>query len=181
MNKFIILLIVFSSIHITAQVGIETDSPNSTLDIVAPAAGQIILLQSENKNHPVGIAQRKVGGAATMELTTEDGAGNQATRFLLRGNGNNTNIEFYSGASGSENLNMKIMGNTGNVGIGTSDPKSTLQVDGGIQVANDTDTASADKAGTIRYRANANNSYIEMCVQTGVASYAWVIIHQVTW
>ncbi len=69
----------------------------------------------------------------------------------------------------------------GKVGIGTTDPKSTLQVNGGVQVADDTDTASADKVGTLRYRADSNHSYVEMCVQTGATTYAWVIIHQETW
>jgi len=41
---------------------------------------------------------------------------------------------------------------TGKVGINTVLPKSKLQVDGGIQMADDTDDAVADKAGTMRYR-----------------------------
>ncbi len=69
----------------------------------------------------------------------------------------------------------------GNVGIGTTDPKSALQVNGGVQVANDTGMATADKVGTLRYRADSNHSYVEMCVQTGASTYAWVIIHQETW
>ena len=85
--------------------------------------------------------------------------------------------------------NSVIIGNSditktalyGKVGIGTTDPKSSLQVNGGVQVANDSDAASADKAGTFRYRADANNSYVEMCVQTGASTYAWVVIHQETW
>ncbi len=41
---------------------------------------------------------------------------------------------------------------TGNVGIGTTSPQSKLQVAGGIQMADDTATASASKVGTMRYR-----------------------------
>ena len=69
----------------------------------------------------------------------------------------------------------------GNVGIGLTNPKSKLQVNGGIQIANDTDVASADKVGSIRYRSDSNNSYVEMCMQTGTNTYAWVIIKQNTW
>ena len=42
--------------------------------------------------------------------------------------------------------------NQGKIGVGTDEPQSKLQVDGGIQMADDTDTASASKVGTMRYR-----------------------------
>jgi hypothetical protein len=72
-------------------------------------------------------------------------------------------------------------GNTFGVGIGTTTPKSKLQVNGGVQIANDGGAASADKAGTLRYRADSSNSYVEMCMQTGASSYAWVVVKQNSW
>ena len=51
----------------------------------------------------------------------------------------------------------------GNVGIGTTSPQSKLQVAGGIQMADDTATASATKVGTMRYRTGTE--YVEV---TGV-------------
>jgi len=48
----------------------------------------------------------------------------------------------------------------GNVGIGTTLPQSKLQVAGGIQMADDTATASADKVGTMRYRTGTE--YVEV-------------------
>ena len=47
-----------------------------------------------------------------------------------------------------------------NVGIGVTSPQSKLQVAGGIQMANDTATASAAKVGTMRYRTGTE--YVEV-------------------
>ena len=73
---------------------------------------------------------------------------------------------------------LRIDGTTSSVGIGTANPSSKLQVDGGVQIANDTDTASASKVGTIRYRTSGNNSYADMCMQTGATTYAWINLVQ---
>lgn len=35
--------------------------------------------------------------------------------------------------------------------------------------------------GTIRYRTDSNNSYVEMCMQTGASTYSWIVINQNTW
>ena len=69
----------------------------------------------------------------------------------------------------------------GNIGIGTTTPRSKLQVNGGVQCGNDTTAASADKVGTFRYRATANASYVEICVQTGATTYQWQTIITNTW
>ena len=71
--------------------------------------------------------------------------------------------------------------NTGNVGIGTNSPATKLQVAGGIQMADDTATASAAKVGTLKYRVSGNNSYVDMCMQTGATTYAWINIVQNNW
>jgi len=73
-------------------------------------------------------------------------------------------------------------GTTGNIGIGdVLVPAAALDVDGGIKMADDATAASATNVGTQRYRADANNSYVDMCMQTGAATYAWINITQNNW
>ena len=80
----------------------------------------------------------------------------------------------------TESERMRIL-NNGNVGIETTSPQSKLQVNGGIQLANDSAIASVSKVGTFRYRTSGNNSYVDMCMQTGAATYAWINIVQNNW
>jgi hypothetical protein len=50
--------------------------------------------------------------------------------------------------------------NTGSVGVGVDNPRAKLHVAGGVKIGNDTDAASADKVGTIRYRTGTE--YVEV-------------------
>lgn len=82
---------------------------------------------------------------------------------------------------GASISDVHIFKSDGSVGIDKLTPKAKLDVNGGIRCANDTDTASADKVGTFRYYADANNSYCDMCMQTGASTYSWVNIKTNTW
>ncbi len=84
----------------------------------------------------------------------------------------------FNSATGGTIMHLEY---DGKVGIGTTTPDSKLQVDGGIQMADDTDAASASKVGTLRYRTSGNNSYVDMCMQTGASTYEWVNIVQNNW
>ncbi len=168
--------------------GNSTLSSNSSgINNTAFGAGALAGLTSGNDNTAIGYLSG-----------TYDIAGNMVNNMV-----SNIFIGSYTKASASADTNMVVIGRFaeglgsnsvvignsdieknafyGKVGIGITDPKSTLQVNGGVQVANDSDIASVDKVGTIRYRADANNSYVEMCVQTGASTYAWIVIHQETW
>ena len=68
-----------------------------------------------------------------------------------------------------------------NIPIEDFDTSGDLSMDGSIQMGDDTDAASASKVGTLRYRTSGNNSYVDMCMQTGATTYAWVNIVQNNW
>ena len=84
--------------------------------------------------------------------------------------------------NGAERMRITSAGDTG---IGVTTPRAKLDVAGGVKVADDTDSASANKVGTLRYRyvpgSPKNYSYVDMCMQTGASSYAWVNIVQNVW
>jgi hypothetical protein len=76
---------------------------------------------------------------------------------------------------GSEKMRIN---SAGNVGIGTTTPRAKLDVAGGIKMADDSSTASSANVGTQRYREDASNSYVDMCMRTGSTTYEWVNIVQ---
>jgi len=81
---------------------------------------------------------------------------------------------------GGTNTYMRI-DQGGNVGINTTTPQAKLDVNGGVRIANDASTAQASNVGTLRYRTSGNNSYVDMVMQTGASTYAWVNIVTNTW
>jgi hypothetical protein len=112
---------------------------------------------------------------------------------ILKWNGsawiNNTLVQAGIQPAGDYALDNNVVKKTGEttqsiegkVGIGTTNPKSKLDVDGGIKVSDDTDAPSLDKVGTMRYRKDGSNTYCEMCMQTNDNTYAWITIIQNNW
>ena len=120
------------------------------------------------------------GAAHSTSLTIAD--------YIIHEGDTNTYIGFPSSdtitctTAGSERTRVT---SAGDVGIGTTNPRAKLDVDGGVKVANDTDSASANKVGTLRYRyapsSPKSQSMVDMCMQTGPSTYAWVNIVTNTW
>ncbi len=67
-------------------------------------------------------------------------------------------------------------GATGDIDLGAHSIKAQT-----IQTGDTTDEASAALAGTIRYWQSGENSWAEMCMQTGAETYAWVILAHEDW
>lgn len=109
-------------------------------------------------------------GKILFESASNASAGNASGRIVF----------FTRNATVASAERMRIT-ETGYVGIGQTTPRSLLDVNGGVRIGNDADAAGVNKVGTFRYRADANNSWVEVCVQNGASSYIWKIINQETW
>ena len=76
---------------------------------------------------------------------------------------------------------IALGGGPGNINNNVLIGNGNLKVNGGVQLANDTAIASAAKVGTFKYYTSGNNSYVDMCMQTGASTYAWVNIVTNSW
>jgi hypothetical protein len=152
-------------VYLNGKVGIGISSPTSKLHVY-----------KNNLADGTSNTLLTLNGVFTQEfLDTDDIIG---INFKISSQANDYNYMSYALNGNGDAIIAK---DGGSVGIGTTDPKSKLQVDGGVQVGNDTDAASANKVGTLRYRETANDSYVEMCMKTGASAYSWVIIKQNSW
>jgi hypothetical protein len=126
----------------------------------------------------------KLSGGTTVASQVYDMNGDGWTwdGNMQTGVNTGTSYNFKSGGS------SQVVIYNSNVGINVTAPQSKLQVNGGIQMADDTAAPSAAKVGTLRYRAASTGigtyaSYVDMCMQTGISpsTYAWVNIHTNTY
>ena len=128
------------------NVGIGTTSPSEKLSVdgnVQITTGGNTYL---NVNH---------GNVGFIKFTDTSIA--TPNQFLIQHNYAQDNDFRIARGTGGQDF---VIDSTGKVGIGTDDPQSKLQVAGGIQMADDTDTASASKVGTMRYRTGTE--YVEV-------------------
>ena len=108
---------------------------------------------------------------ATFAGNVAMATGNATGKFAVKSAGVHASYDFYNNGTSYFNGGVVVDAGlaqtggadvtfSGDVGIGTTDPKSKLHVNGGIQMAGDTAAASADKVGTMRYRTGTE--YVEV-------------------
>lgn len=80
--------------------------------------------------HTTAWASGDFAGGFALELQTEDKSGSLASRIVARGGTDTADIEFLSGASGSESVEVILQNGGTQVGIGTTSPNGKLDVRG---------------------------------------------------
>ena len=131
-----------------------------------------------------------VSGSSNVRLEVEATDSTVAALKLTNTAGSYASFVNASGELNTYDYNAASVRTTlltnGNFGIDATSPQSKLQVNGGVQLANDTASPSASKVGTFRYRSASTGmgtyaSYVDMCMQTGTSTYAWVNIVTNSW
>ena len=183
----------------SGNLGIGTTSPNAKLEVAGSTriTGSVDVGYGNNNTNYVQIGSgRTTSGFAFIDLIGDATYNDYGFRIIRNNIGPNADTDILHRGTGdldlktidagdiglhTASIQRVIVKSGGDVGIGTTSPSSKLQVNGGVQLANDTAVASASKVGTFRYRTSGNNSYVDMCMQTGASTYAWVNIVTNSW
>ena len=171
------------------KLGIGTTTPNSKLTIEGTESGLVkinnesgedyFVVSQSASNKPTitfGDVDEQYGTMFNLDVESKvvDIFNNGVIRIGDNGFGNNTLFTI-------DDVNRKFTFENGAVGVGTTTPRAKLDVAGGIRMANETATATAANVGTMRYRVVNTRSYMDMCMQVGTSSYAWVNVVMNQW
>jgi hypothetical protein len=175
-------------------IGLHALNENTTGSYNTAVGGRAIM------NNVAGVSNVGIGSNALTNIIQGSkntiigtfAASKDSTTANITALENCISIGYYSKPKESGDTNEIIIGyeaigqgsNTttiGNDNITDTYLKGKTHTTSSLQVGDDVAAASSANVGAIRYRADVNNSYCEMCMQTGASTYAWVIIKQNTW
>lgn len=171
--------------------GETTDDTKHSLKIDDSADGNLLSVRNDGlistKNYTLPIADGTDGqilttdgsGAVTFEspaIATSIADADGDTKIQVEESADEDHIRFDTAGS-----QRAVIDETGKVGIGTDTPYTALEVNGGVKIGNETGTCDATLAGTNRYYVSGNNSYVDVCMQTGAATFEWKNVQQMNW
>ena len=180
-------------INTDGNVGIGTTSPSAKLQVSSTSGWGVFTERgikdgsTSTYSHNYSAGNAHILGRSTIFESSVTFSTSTATSTTKEYRLNNTSdkLTLASVVGGVTTDNNILVASGANVGIGTASPRAKLDVAGGVKVADDTDTATADKEGTLRYRlapdVPKSQSMVDMCMKTGPSSYAWVNIVTNTW
>ena len=120
-----------------------------------------------------------------LGLGTKALANNQTNQIVIGHNavglGSNTTVLGNSSTTATAIYGDLLLGSQTDNGTDKLQVTGTVKVSSSVQVGDNATAASATNVGAIRYRSDANNSYMDMVMQTGASTYAWVNVVQNNW
>ena len=121
----------------------------------------------------------KYGDERVGGIYLDDDSSQQGLVFYVQESATNANIV--------KKISLREGTTIGSALASTLPPANGLAVQGdvvsysGVQVGDTANAANSTNAGMLKYRISGNNSYVDMCMQTGAATYAWINIKQNNW
>ncbi len=174
----------------TLNVDITLTGSDATTDTVSLIAGTNIQLVDDGSNNITinSTATGLIDGSGTANFIPKWQDTDTLTDSFIEVGTYSLNVGTdivmgFDPTPGSEEVRFGINGTTKltlsdtQVQVSNSDFSSS----GYVRVGQTVEVADGAIAGAMRYRSDANNSYLEVCMQTGAATYVWHVVQTYTW
>jgi hypothetical protein len=120
-------------------------------------------------------------GYQTRGLNSTGSTNEIVIGYNVVGLGSNTTVLGNTSTTATAIYGDLLLGSTTDNGVDKLQVTGTVKASSSVQVGDNAAAASATNVGAIRYRSDTNNSYMDMVMQTGASTYAWVNVVQNTW
>jgi len=154
----------------------------ATTDETVNLTGDQTINGNKTFNSDLAIARATTSTFARYYLKTAGvnvwSTGLRATRTGYSIYNETTAVEALTINSATNNISINKIGDDG---LHKLQIEGAIAASSSIKVGVNTAPASSSYVGSIRYRSDANNSYVDMCMQTGASTYTWVNILSNNW
>jgi len=154
----------------------------ATTDETVNLTGDQTINGNKTFNSDLAIARATTSNFTRYYLKTAGvnvwSTGLRATRTGYSIYNETTAVEALTINSATNNISINKIGDDG---LHKLQIEGAIAASSSIKVGVNTAPASSSYVGSIRYRSDANNSYVDMCMQTGASTYTWVNILSNNW